>query len=137
MATVLKTNKWGILVLQLIGLWMINEFGYFLVHITNLPLPGNVLGMVILLLLLSTGIVKLNWVEAGSNFLIKYLAFFFIPISVGLINFGPLFLKSGLVIISVLVLSAIIGLIITGTASEILASRKEDDNHENHLKYRI
>ncbi|WP_442593947.1 CidA/LrgA family protein [Neobacillus sp. D3-1R] len=130
-----KVYKWGKLILQIATLCIINEIGYFFVHVLNLPIPGNVLGMIILLVLLASGVIKLKWIEEGSNLLIKYLAFFFIPISVGLINFGPLFLKSGFVIAIVLIGSAITGILITGSTSGFLASRKKDDDHETHIHY--
>lgn len=64
------------------GAWFIGEFMNKVLH---LPLPGNVLGMVILLVLLLTGLVKLEHIKEISDFLLDHLAFFFLPAGVGLI----------------------------------------------------
>ena len=47
--------------------------------------------MILLFLLLLTNVIKLEKVEAVSNFFLDHLAFFFIPTSVGLMtSFGAL-----------------------------------------------
>ena len=117
-------KKTVIIVIQLVFLWFLNELGYFLVETLNLPLPGNVLGMVILFVLLMTGVVSLKWVEVASSFLIKHLAFFFIPIAVGLMNFGLLFLQNGFSLLIVIVGSAAIGIYVTGAVSQTLTDKK-------------
>ncbi len=118
-------KKFVIIILQLCLLWFLNELGYFLVEALNLPLPGNVLGMVILFGLLMTGVVSLKWVEEASSFLIKHLAFFFIPIAVGLMNFGPLFFQNGIFLVIVIIGSAAVGIYVTGLVSQVLAEKKE------------
>ena len=45
----------------------------------SLPLPGNIIGMILLLFLLCTNIIKVEKVETISKFFIDHLAFFFIP----------------------------------------------------------
>jgi holin-like protein len=119
-----------IVVIQLIFLWVLNELGYFLVESFNLPIPGNVVGMVILFGLLMTGAISLKWVEEASTLLIKHLAFFFIPIAVGLMNFGPLFIKNGLSLVIVIVGSIVAGIYVTGFVSQALVKRKAGANNE-------
>src|SRR5690349_17615738 len=78
----------SLLVLQLLGLWGLNLAGVWLVGILHVPIPGNLVGMAGLYLLLSLGLIKLTWFDATGSFLIKHLAFFFIPITVGLMDAG-------------------------------------------------
>ncbi|MBN2109575.1 MAG: CidA/LrgA family protein [Methanosarcinaceae archaeon] len=52
----------------------------------ELPIPGNVLGMVLLLFLLLSGMIRMSMIEDVSNFMLKHLFFFFIPAAVGLIT---------------------------------------------------
>ncbi|OIJ14139.1 murein hydrolase regulator LrgA [Anaerobacillus arseniciselenatis] len=118
-------KKIGIIILQIGLLWFLNELGFFLVEAFHLPIPGNVLGMVILFVLLMTGVVSLKWVEEASSFLIKHLAFFFIPIAVGLMNFGALFIQNGIFLVVVIIGSAALGIYITGKVSQVLAEKKE------------
>lgn len=129
-------RKMIIIVLQLLVLWFLNELGYFLVNTFHLPVPGNVLGMVILFVLLITGGVKLSWIENASSFLIKHLAFFFIPIAVGLMNFGSLFLKNGLSFLIVLIGSIVVGMYVTGVVSQSLVKKKKvgaEDDSTRHI----
>lgn len=60
--------------------------GQFISTALHLPLPGNILGMIILLILLCTKILKVEQVDTVSTFLLDHLAFLFIPAGVGLLN---------------------------------------------------
>ncbi|WP_100400037.1 CidA/LrgA family protein [Bacillus sp. FJAT-44742] len=118
-------RDYSLLIFQLFLLWLINEAGYLLVDVFNLSLPGNVMAMLILVSLLASGIIPLNFVERAANLLIKHLAFFFIPIAVGLMNFGEFFLQHGLILVLGLIISTGIGMFITGFISQYLAKKKE------------
>ncbi len=48
----------------------------------HLILPGNILGLFILLALMATGIVPLRWVEAAGRWLLFLLPLLFVPIFV-------------------------------------------------------
>lgn len=69
--------------LIILGIYL---FGDFLASSLNLPIPGNILGMVILFILLCTKIVKVDNINTITNFLLDHLAFFFIPAGVGLMS---------------------------------------------------
>lgn len=63
----------GVLVACLLaGGWLKRTFG--------LILPGNILGLFLLLALLLTGVVPLKWVEAAARLLLWLLPFLFLPI---------------------------------------------------------
>ena len=109
--------------LQLAGLWALNFAGFWVVQKTALPIPGNLVGMLALFVLLVAGVVKVAWFQLTGSFLIKHLAFFFVPITVGLMNAGPLLLAHGIGIILVLTLSAAGGILLTGFISQVLLAR--------------
>lgn len=46
--------------------------------------PGSVLGMLVLFVLLSTGLLKLEQIQDVANFLLSNMTLFFIPAAVGL-----------------------------------------------------
>lgn len=52
----------------------------------SLPIPGNLIGMLLLFMLLCSKTVKLQQVERIGDFLLDHLAFFFIPAGVGLLT---------------------------------------------------
>jgi len=43
------------------------------------PIPGSLLGLVLLWALLDRGLVKLGWFEHGADGLLKHLMLFFVP----------------------------------------------------------
>jgi holin-like protein len=71
---------------QLLILLSIYLGANYIVDLINLPIPGSVLGMILLFVSLSMGIIKLNYIEKAAEFLIKHLALFFVPYAVGLMT---------------------------------------------------
>jgi len=106
--------------LQIFGLWTLNCAGVWVVKKVALPLPGNLVGLVLLYSLLALGIVKLSWFETAGSFLVRHLAFFFVPITVGLMDAGSLFATHGVGIILTLAASAAVGIILAGWISQLL-----------------
>ncbi|MDQ0215483.1 holin-like protein [Oikeobacillus pervagus] len=119
-------------ILQIIGLCLINKLGMIIAERFHLPLPGNVLGMLLLFIFLLTGVIKIQWIEEGAQFLNKHLSFFYIPIAVGLMNYGDFFLKNGVALAVILFGSSIIGLCVTGGVTQFSAKGKEEMVHGKH-----
>lgn len=69
--------------LIILGIYLLGEL---LESSLNLPIPGNILGMMILFILLCTNIVKVSNISSITDFLLDHLAFFFIPAGVGLMT---------------------------------------------------
>ncbi len=44
---------------------------------------------------LAAGAIKIEWLELGGGFLTKHLAFFFVPVTVGVMGFGATFARAG------------------------------------------
>ncbi|HKZ03879.1 MAG TPA: CidA/LrgA family protein [Methylomirabilota bacterium] len=112
------------LLAQLLGLLALNDAGYAMASALRLPLPGNLVGMLLLLGLLVTGAVPLRWIEGSAALLTRHLAFFFIPITVGLMSFADLFLETGPAILVTLVLSAAAGIWAVGLSAQLLGDRR-------------
>ena len=109
---------------QLAVLWGIYLFSDLLVAQTGLPVPANVLGVVILFILLCLGVIKLEQVEGMADFLLKHLVFFFIPIVAGLMEWGGMFKEYGLTLALAIVVSSLASLFVC--AWIILALRREE-----------
>lgn len=58
--------------------------GELVVWLTSVPVPSSILGMLLLTALLQMKVVKLEWVEGLSNFLVSNMGFFFVPPGVAL-----------------------------------------------------
>lgn len=70
-------------------------FAQYLVATFHLPLPANVVGLGLMLLLIVTRIVPLNWVRAGSRWLLAEMLLFFVPAVVAVVNYAQLLLIDG------------------------------------------
>jgi holin-like protein len=115
------------LVCEIAGLWGINKLGYAIVTRLDIPLPGNVTGMLLLFALLSSGIVPPRLFEGSSSLLTRHLPFFFVPIAVGLMNLVSVFVADGWFLLLVLIASAAVGLCATGGLAQFLAHRMPRD----------
>lgn len=61
----------------------------------HLPVPGGVVGLVLLLALLFCGGVTPRWVKAGADWLLSDMLLFFIPAAVAAVQYGGLFRADG------------------------------------------
>ena len=99
---------------QVIILWVIYWIGSQVAFLFNIPIPGNVLGMILLFGLLCCGIIKLEQIQLATDFLLKHMIFFFIPFAVGLMNWGSLFYENGMVLVAAIFIGAIIPFLAVG-----------------------
>ena len=93
----------------------------------DLPIPGNVLGIIALFLLLCAGIVRESWISEAASFLLRHLVFFFVPVAVGLMNWGEVFYEYGWVLLAAIVGSTALPLLVTGWLAEALRPRAEKE----------
>lgn len=70
-------------IIVIFGLYYIGDF--ISKHLP-IPLPGSLIGMIVLFILLYFQIIKLKHIQSVSNFLLSHLPFFFIPAGVALLN---------------------------------------------------
>lgn len=99
----------------------------YAVTVLDLPVPGNVLGIMVLFLLLSAGVVKERWISEAASFLLRHLVFFFIPVAVGLMNWGAVFYDYGWVLLGAIVGSTALPLLVTGWLAGALRRRPEKE----------
>jgi holin-like protein len=109
---------------QLAILWAVYQGSSWLAAATGLPIPGNVLGVVLLFVLLCLGVVKLKHVELAADFLLKHLVFFFVPVAVGLMEWGQVFADYGLTLAAAIVVSAVLPLLAVGGLVQALNTRR-------------
>jgi holin-like protein len=108
---------------QIAMLVVLNKLGYIAADALQVPLPGNLLGMLFLLALLANRVVPVQWIDGAASLLVRHLAFFFIPITVGLMGVAGLFIRNGPAILVTLLVSAGLGIWIAGLCVQLLASR--------------
>lgn len=84
------------------GLFIFSEY---LVQVWHLPLPPNVVGMVLLLGLIALRVLPVKWVQDGARWLLAEMLLFFVPAVVAVVNYTQLLLDDGWRIVLVIVLS--------------------------------
>ena len=87
--------------------------GELISRLLHWPIPGPVLGMLLLVPCLSFLSVR-EPVESCANFLISHLSLLFLPISVGVLTQLPLLQEYSIRILLVLLISCALGLLATG-----------------------
>lgn len=101
---------WGFL---LVGTWISNFF--------SIPLPGSIIGLVLLFTSLKLRIVKLQWIDAGAGFLTGELLLFFVPAAVGVIQYEDIFGIIGIKLIIIIICSTMVVMASTGWVAEKFA----------------
>lgn len=109
---------------------LFNLLGVALNKLASIPIPGNVIGMVLFTLALFLKLIKLEWVERSASWLLSHMMLFFAPLIVGVIVFLPLIREQWISIIVSMVVSTFFVLIVTGWIAEKLG--KEEEQHEQH-----
>lgn len=87
----------------------------------RLPVPGNVLGMVLLAAALVTRLVRLEWVESVADALLDNLGLLFVPPGVGIMLHFDLIRREWPAIAIALVVSTLLVLAVTGATAQLLA----------------
>ena len=108
------------LVRQCFIIFLCLAFGELLVILTATMIPAPLLGMLTLVFLLGTGLVKLEWVKDVSDFLVRYLGLFFVPPGVAVMLYFNLIEAELLPIAVATVLSTLAVLAVTAWIYQLL-----------------
>ncbi|BFK80711.1 hypothetical protein I3900191A7_08560 [Clostridium baratii] len=120
--------------LIIFGIYLVGEL---IVSLTHIPIPGNIIGLLLLLLGLCTKVIKVNQVETVANFFLDHLAFFFLPAGVSLMNsFGIIKASIIQIIIVCIITTAIIiastGLIVQFIVNLLNKNKKGTEESESN-----
>ncbi|MBT0664995.1 CidA/LrgA family protein [Geobacter pelophilus] len=98
--------------------------GEVITRLTKLPVPGPVIGMVLLFcgLVFCPGRMP-SEIEKAGGFLLRYLALLFVPAGVGVITHLDLLLKSWAPIAGVIVIGTLATIAVTGLVMKFLNRR--------------
>ena len=83
-------------------------------HRLGVPIPGGVLGLMLFYLGMSSGLVKLRWVEDTAGLMLRHMVLLFVPLTVGLMGMGALLSKQAVAITASLLGSLVAVLLTTG-----------------------
>lgn len=93
-------------------------------HALSLPLPGPVLGLLLLFAALFHPRMR-SLVAGTADFLLTHLSLLFVPVGVGVMTYAGLLQQWGLRILLVIVLSTWAGMAVTGLVLHTLRDRTD------------
>ena len=72
------------------------------------PFPASVIGMVLLLLLLASGLLRVEHIQEKADFLLANMAFFFLPAGVSIMNYFDLLRSSAAALVVICLVSTVV-----------------------------
>ena len=106
-------------------LWLFYFIGVLIVEWTGIFIPPSIIGLVLLWGLLMLNVINVKLIQEGASFLIAFLTLFFIPATVGVVDYPELLTVSGLLLVLAVFLSTVATIIITGKLSQYIERREQ------------
>jgi holin-like protein len=117
----LNNMKMIVIIAQVGLLYLFYLIGDYVQTLFHLPIPGSIVGLLLLFVLLLCKVIPVHWIENGSNTILSYLPLFFIPATAGIVNHLDIFNGRGLLLILVLIVSSVLTIGAAAHSSQWLA----------------
>lgn len=104
--------------------------GVLIVNLTNIIIPASIIGLILLWLSLKLKLVKIEYIQDGAGFLIAFLTLFFIPSTVGIIEYPELLTMNGLYLIIAVILSTLLAILISGKVCQWIEKKEQVKQEE-------
>ena len=72
------------------------------------PFPASVIGMILLLLLLPSGLLRVEHIQEKADFLLANMAFFFLPAGVSIMNYFDLLRSSAVALVVICLVTTVV-----------------------------
>ncbi|WP_163539978.1 CidA/LrgA family protein [Gracilibacillus sp. YIM 98692] len=119
---------WTKRILQIAVLFLFYYIGEAIQAYFSLVIPGSIIGMLLFFLLLTAQVIKIDWVEEGIDFIIKDMPIFFVPVTVGIIQYFDFFYGKGIIMIPSIILSTIFVIAIAGLLTQFTLKNGDNRN---------
>ncbi|MDR1903556.1 MAG: CidA/LrgA family protein [Treponema sp.] len=101
-------------ILRQLGVLFIICFTAQIIHsVLPLDFPAGIIGLIMLLLLLISGLLRTEHIAEPANFLLANLSFFFIPATVRVINYLAVLKNTAIQIMLICVITTIVTFAVT------------------------
>lgn len=118
----MKFIKTAFQILLLYGIFLT---GSWLTTVLHLPLPGSIVGLLLLWVALLLKILRLEWVESGGHVFLSYLPLFFVPAMVGVMDYGSIFVGKGFLLIPITIISTFFTMGVSGLTSQFIVRQAD------------
>jgi len=106
----------------LMAFWLLGEL---VARAASLPIPGQVLGMVALLIALHRGWVKLEWIKEAAQLLLSHMMLLFVPVVVGVMLYYRVLAESWLPVTAAVFVGTLVVLFVSGGTVKLLERGRE------------
>lgn len=113
------------IILQISILFIFYYIGEAIQTMFSLFIPGSIIGMLLFFALLSGKIIRVEWVSEGIDLLLKDIPIFFIPVTVGVIEYLDFFYGKGSLMIPVVIFSTFLVIATGGIVTSKLLERRD------------
>ena len=105
--------------------------GVMIKYFVPLPIPGSIYGLVLMLVLLTTKLIKIEQVKEVGEFLIEIMPLMFIPAAVGLLTSWKQLQSILVPVVIITVVTTFVVMIVTGKVTDSLlqSGGKEEMKH--------
>ncbi|WP_432351982.1 CidA/LrgA family protein [Sporosarcina sp. A2] len=108
---------------QVVFLYGFYLLGSWLHDFLQIPLPGSIIGLLLVWGALSMNVLSLKWIESGAHSLLSVLPIFFIPATVAVMNYGHFFSGKGSLLIPITIVSTFLTMGVASFVSQTVAKR--------------
>ena len=116
---------------QLFIILVVTFVGELLHYFIPIPVPASIYGLIIMLILLCTKVVKLEHVEITSDFLIEIMPLMFIPAGVGLMKSWGVLKPLIIPVVVITVISLIAVMAVSRRVSQKIIKAQEKKSSES------
>jgi holin-like protein len=114
---------------QFLYILLFSFAGELLQALIPLPIPAAIYGLVLLLLALSTGLLKEEKVADASSFLISVMPVLFVAPVAKILVYWDLIAPNVAAIFVIVAVSTVFVFVVSGLVTKWLQGKKEDDTH--------
>lgn len=111
----------------------ITFIGEILNSVVPLPIPASIYGLVLMLILLVTGVIRLEQIKETGVFLIEIMPMMFIPAAVGLMVSWQSLESILLQVIVITLISTVLVMVVAGKMTQWIVYRKEGHQDERDV----
>ncbi|MDO4161223.1 MAG: CidA/LrgA family protein [Prevotellaceae bacterium] len=104
--------------------------GELIIYLTHIQLPSSIIGMLLLTLFLKLKVIRLEWVQGLSDFLVANIGFFFVPPGVAIMLYFDIIEAQLIPIVVASAISTVLVLAVTGWVHQFYgkATHKKGDS---------
>lgn len=107
----------------LIAFWIVGDgISYLLSSI--IVIPGAIIGMILLFIALTSGLIKESLIKDTSDFFLNNIAFFFLPASVAIMDVSDSLKGAVIPLLIIGLLSTLITMIVTMITTQLLVTAR-------------